>query len=162
MNIYLYHLTQDGVIRYVGITTNPSNRKKQHKKNKPSHTFEIIDTFTNKEEAAIAEQYHIAGHNTFLDGWNRSIGGESILTGENHPRYTGFDKQKWSKEYNKRAEVITRTKERRNTPEYKAKMKDKWKEYSKEYEQTSQRKAYRKAYYLRKKAEKLTISSTCL
>ena len=112
MNIYLYHLTQNGVIRYVGITTNPSNRKKQHKKNKPPHTFEIIATFMNKEEAGIAEQYHIAGYKTLKNGWNTTIGGETLLSGENHPRYKGgySYKKEWMKEYNKRAEVRARTK----------------------------------------------------
>ena len=62
--IYLYHLTQNNLVRYVGVTTNPSIRKYEHKREKPPHTFEIIDTFTDKQEAGIAEQYHIAGHKT--------------------------------------------------------------------------------------------------
>ena len=119
--IYLYHLTQNGVPRYVGVTTNITNRKSKHKRTKPPHTFEIIDTFTDKEQAGIAEQYHIAGYKTYKDGWNKSIGGEMLLTGENHPRYTGFDKQKWSKEYNQTPEVKERDRKRRQTPEYKAK-----------------------------------------
>ena len=147
MNIYLYHLTQNGQIRYVGVTTYITQRKSEHKKNRPPHTFEIIDTFTDKEEAGIAEQYHIAGHNTFKEGWNKSIGGEMLLTGENHPAWKGgFDKKKWMKAYNKersqRPEVKARRKELRGraTPEVKAKIK----EYDRAYHQTPKAKAKKK------------------
>ena len=117
MNIYLYHLTQNGVIRYVGVTQNPHERKNEHKRERPPHTFKIIDTFTNKEEAGIAEQYHIAGHNTFKDGWNKSIGGETLLTGENHPSWKGgiwsLNKETYMKEYyeRNRDELLSKQKE---------------------------------------------------
>ena len=93
----------------------------------------------NKEEAGIAEQYHIAGYKTFINGWNKSDGGEKLLDGKDHPRYIDgrtYDMKAYMKAYNA-------------TPEAKAKKK----EYNARYH---------KAYYLRKKAEKLTISSTCL
>ena len=148
MNIYLYHLTQNGVIRYVGITTNITKRKNEHKRTRPPHEFEIIDTFPNKEEAGIAEQYHIAGHNTFKKGWNKSIGGEKLLTGENHPRWTGGDyrarkkayNKVYYKEYDQLPEVKAKRQEQRDRPEIKARIK-----------------AYNRAYYLRKK---LTIATT--
>ena len=47
-------------------------------------------------------------------------------------------------------------------PENKAKMKEYQRKRQKEYNQTPEYKAKKKAYYLRKKAEKLTISTTCL
>tara|TARA_Y100000310_G_scaffold286935_1_gene311512 strand:+ start:199 stop:750 length:552 start_codon:yes stop_codon:yes gene_type:complete len=150
MTIYLYHLIQDERVCYVGVTTNISARKNFWKRTKPPHTFEIIDTFTDKEEAGIAEQYHIAGYNTFKKGWNKSIGGETLLIGENHPNWTGFDK----KEYDQRPEVKERTHKRSQTPEYKAYQK-KYRERPevkarrKEYKQTPKYKAYLKEYYER-------------
>ena len=131
-HIYLYHLTQNGVPRYVGVTENIPNRKSHHKRTRPPHTFEIIDTFTDKQEAGIAEQYHIAGYKTHKDGWNKSIGGELLLSGENHPRWIdglsildrkAYDK-KYNKEYFQRAEVIAKRREREQSPEYKAKKRE--------------------------------------
>ena len=133
--IYLYHLTQNGVPRYVGVTTNITNRKSEHKRTKPPHTFEIIDTFTDKQEAGIAEQYHIAAYGTFFyDGWNKSRGGEKLLTGDKHPKWTGgFDRKAYMKEYNEEyhatPEVKTRRKELDQRPERKAKNKEDCKKY---------------------------------
>jgi len=159
--IYLYHLIQDGRIRYVGVTTDITTRKSYHKRTKPPHTFEIIDIFTDKEEAGIAEQYHIAGHNTFLDGWNNSIGGETLLTGENHPSWIDglsvLDKKAYMKIYNQLPEVKAKMKEYQQTPEYKAKaiermrrhrqrpeVIERLKEYHRIRSQTPEYKAYRK------------------
>ena len=144
--IYLYHLTQNGRVRYVGVTTNLVIRKSRHKRERPPHTFEIIDTFTDKEEAGIAEQYHIAGHKTFIDGWNKSIGGEKLLSGENHPRWKGgisLDWKAYMRAYMKNVyEQKPERKAYKQTPEFKAIQK----EYDKERNQTPERKAYRKAY----------------
>ena len=95
MNIYLYHLLDTlGIIRYVGLTQHINNTKSRHTKHrpKPPHTMEIIQTYHNREEAGLAEQYHIAAHKTFKDGWNGTIGGDRYLdwvdnSGENNPRW---------------------------------------------------------------------------
>ena len=156
--IYLYHLTQNGVPRYVGVTENIPNRKSHHKRKRPPHTFEIRDTFTDKQEAGIAEQYHIAGYKTFTHGWNKSKGGEKLLSGENHPRWTGgFDKKAWMraymKEYDATPERKAYDKKRNATPERKAYRKA----YMEKYQQTPEAKAKKKEtnrrYYLRKKNE---------
>ena len=161
--IYLYHLIQNGRVRYVGITTDISNRKRKHKNNKPPHEFKIIDTFTDKEEAGIAEQYHIAGHNTFKKGWNKSIGGETLLSGKNHPSYIdgrSFDKKAYMREYWQREEVKEWDKKRNQKPErkewdrkrnQKPERKAQLKAYDKKRRQTPERKAYMKSYRARKK-----------
>ena len=143
--IYLYHLIQDGVIRYVGVTTNITNRKSHHKRNKPPHTFEIVDTFIDKEEAGIAEQYHIAGYNTFKDGWNNSDGGETLLSGKDHPAYIdgrSLDMKAYRQRPEYQAKQRKYNKKYRQTPEYKAYMK----EYNKMYKATPESKAKAKEY----------------
>jgi hypothetical protein len=133
--IYLYHLTQNGVPRYVGVTTQISVRKSFWKRTKPPHTFEIVDTFTDKQEAGIAEQYHIAGYKTFINGWNKSDGGETLLDGKNHPRYIDGRTSDW----NAYCRAL------KQTPKYKAKQR--------EYEQRAERKAKKKEYRDRNKAK---------
>ena len=170
--IYLYHLTQDRVIRYVGVTTNITVRKNDHKKNRPPHTFEIIDTFTDKEEAGLAEQYHIAGHNTFKNGWNKSIGGEMLLSGENSPLWKGGitldmkaykkayhktpERISYMKEYNAKPEVKARRRKYQQTPEAKAKAKALGIEYRKRPEVIARLKEYDTARYLRKSSATIT------
>ncbi len=152
MNIYLYHLTQDNIVKYVGLTQYINNTKSRHRRGKPSHIFEIIQTYHNREEAGIAEQYHIAGYKTFKDGWNGTIGGDRYLdwvdiSGENNPNWKGGlrtnnpklykkeydrkrpDRKAYRKEYNQRAEVKERMKnwhinERKGKPEAIAKKKE--------------------------------------
>ena len=153
------------MIRYVGITTNITQRKSKHKKDKPSHEFEIIDIFTDKEEAGIAEQYHIAGHNTIIDGWNKSIGGELLLTGDKHPAWKGgiwsLNKETYMKEYRDKPENKARTKSYqkayRQRPEQKAYMKEYNKAYRQRPEAKSKKKEYMKAYYARKKQQLLDL-----
>ena len=122
--IYLYHLTQNGVPRYVGVTTQISVRKSFWKRTKPPHTFEIVDTFTDKQEAGIAEQYHIVAYKTFINGWNKSDGGEKLLDGKDHPRYIDgrtYDMKAYMKAYNATPEAKAKKKEYKQTPEAKAK-----------------------------------------
>ena len=111
----------------------------------------------NKEEAGIAEQYHIAGHNTFFDGWNKSIGGETLLFGDKHPRYTGFDKKSYMKEYNLLPERKTKVKTYQQTLKYKAYKKEYMKEYNQKPEVITKKKEHNKACRLRKK---LALSTT--
>jgi predicted GIY-YIG superfamily endonuclease len=162
--IYLYHLTQNGRIRYVGVTNDIVRRKSSHKRERPPHTFEIIDTFMNKEEAGIAEQYHIAGYKTLKNGWNRSKGGELLLSGENHPSWIdgryNLDKKAYRKAYNQLPEVKAKKKEYRERPEVKAKRKEYMKAYYEKnieaYKLTPEQKVkyneYQKEYRARKKA----------
>ena len=84
--------------------------------------MEIIQTYHNREEAGLAEQYHIAAHKTFKGpGWNKTEGGEGYLdwvdiSGENNPNWKGgisLDK----KEYDRK---------RQQTPERKAYDKEYW------------------------------------
>ena len=95
MNIYLYHLTQDNIVKYVGLTQQLARTKTRHRKEKPSHQFVIVETYHNREEAGLAEQYHIAAHKTFKGpGWNKTEGGEGYLdwvdiSGENNPNWKG-------------------------------------------------------------------------
>ena len=152
--IYLYHLTQNGRIRYVGVTTQLDIRKSFWKRTKPPHEFEIIDTFSDKEEAGIAEQYHIAGHNTFKSGWNKSDGGETLLTGDKHPAWKGgisLDMKAYKEIYNKQyyQENKEEKKEYNARPETKAKKRT----YAKKNNQTPERKTYMKEFYIKNKAK---------
>ena len=129
MNIYLYHLTQDNIVKYVGLTQQLARTKTRHRKEKPSHQFVIVETYHNREEAGIAEQYHIAAHKTHkkYGGWNKTIGGDRYLdwvdrSGENNGNWKGgitYDMVS----YNLRPERKERRKEldrkRKQTPERK-------------------------------------------
>lgn len=74
--LYLYYLYEDGIVKYVGITKNVKERKRDHKRRKPYHEFKVIHEFYNLDDATIAEKYHIELHNTYINGWNRTTGGE--------------------------------------------------------------------------------------
>jgi hypothetical protein len=74
--IYLYFLKQDGIVKYVGLTNDPSQRKRSHFRNKPPHEFEVILEFSDVGLATEAERTHIKEHNTMQEGWNISPGGE--------------------------------------------------------------------------------------
>jgi len=153
--IYLYHLTQNGQIRYVGVTTQLDIRKSFWKRTKPPHEFEIIDTFSDKEEAGIAEQYHIAGYRTYKDGWNKSIGGEKLLSGKDNPSYIDgrtYDMKAYKKAHSATPEQKLKRKTYRETPEAKAKAKEKMKEYMREYharpEVIARKQEYDKLFHL--------------
>lgn len=74
--VYLYYLKQQDRVMYVGLTISPSDREQKHRKKKPPHCFEIIESFESKKDAAIAERDHIKKHDTVKNGWNISPGGE--------------------------------------------------------------------------------------
>jgi hypothetical protein len=154
--IYLYHLIQNGRVRYVGITTDITRRKSTHKRERPPHTFEIIETFSDKEQAGIAEQYHIAGHNTFKGGWNNSIGGEKLLTGDKHPSWTDglslLDRKTYMKKYGQTPQRKSYIKEYQQTsPVYKAYKKEYTKEYWQRPEVKEKDRKRSKERYQRKK-----------
>ena len=74
--VYLYYLKQQDRVMYVGLTISPSDREQKHRRKKPPHSFEIIETFDSEKDAANAERNHIKKHNTVKNGWNISPGGE--------------------------------------------------------------------------------------
>ena len=80
-NIYLYHLEQDDVVKYVGLTINKNLRASTHRRKKPPHIFSIKDCFHNGKKAAINEIEHIEKHKTFYNGWNKTKGGEGYFMG---------------------------------------------------------------------------------
>lgn len=67
-----------GEIKYVGQSQNIKVRKTEHKRKKPSHTLEIIETFNNAIDAKEAEIFYIQKYNTYKNGWNKSPGGEGF------------------------------------------------------------------------------------
>ena len=104
MKYYLYYLTDENdKVHYVGITTNVKRRMNSHKKDKPPHTFELIEHFDNPEDAGLAEQNHIMRHDTLDNGWNKTIGGDRLLSGKDHPSYIDGrccdDKKEYIKKY---------------------------------------------------------------
>jgi hypothetical protein len=74
--IYLYYLYQNEKIKYVGLTKNIKDRKRDHKKIKPPHIFTVVESFSDVSEASNAEIYHIQKNNTYKNGWNETPGGE--------------------------------------------------------------------------------------
>lgn len=76
---YIYFLRDlSGTIKYVGQTKNLNTRKREHKRNKPPHTFEISEQIKISEEAKKAEIFYIEKFDTFKNGWNKSTGGEGF------------------------------------------------------------------------------------
>jgi len=74
--LYLYYLCRDDIVLYVGLTKNIKERKREHKRNKPPHTFKVVLEFDNLDKATLAESEHIFLHNTYKNGWNKTSGGE--------------------------------------------------------------------------------------
>jgi len=76
---YIYFLKDlDGKVKYVGQTQNLDSRRREHKRNKPPHKFEISEQIDNSEKAKEAEIFHIEKFDTFKNGWNKSTGGEGF------------------------------------------------------------------------------------
>jgi len=76
---YIYFLKDlDGKVKYVGQTKNLDSRKREHKRNKPPHTFEISEQIDISEKAKETEIFYIEKFDTFKNGWNRSTGGEGF------------------------------------------------------------------------------------
>jgi hypothetical protein len=99
--IHLYYLTDTaGVVKYVGLTKNPSSRKSEHKRNKPKHIFSLIEEFDNATSASNAEVEHIETHSTHREGWNRDPGG-NYDTASGHNRKGVGGRKKGSVPWNK-------------------------------------------------------------
>lgn len=76
---YIYFLKNlDGKVRYVGQTQNLDVRKREHKRNKPPHNFEVCEQVEISEKAKELEIFYIEKFNTYKDGWNKSTGGEGF------------------------------------------------------------------------------------
>ena len=76
---YIYFLKDlDGKVKYVGQTQNLDSRKREHKRNKPPHTFEINEQIDIPERAKEKEIFYIEKFDTFKNGWNKSTGGEGF------------------------------------------------------------------------------------
>lgn len=76
---YIYFLRNlNGEIKYVGQTKNLNARKREHKRNKPPHTFEMCEQIEISEQAKEAEIFYIEKFNTYKNGWNKSTGGEGF------------------------------------------------------------------------------------
>lgn len=76
---YIYTLKDlDGVIRYVGQTKLLEERKRQHKRKKPPHIFEVLFETLSKDEAKILEIENIEKYKTYKNGWNKTTGGEGF------------------------------------------------------------------------------------
>ena len=76
---YIYFLKDlNGKVKYVGQTQNLDSRKREHKRNKPPHTFEMSEHIDISEKAKEAEIFYIKKFDTFKNGWNRSTGGEGF------------------------------------------------------------------------------------
>lgn len=81
---YIYFLKDlDNQIKYVGQTRNLNGRRRDHKRSKPPHTFEIIEQIEIPEKAKDLEIFYIEKFNTYKNGWNKSTGGEGF---ENYER----------------------------------------------------------------------------
>lgn len=76
---YIYFLKDlDGKVKYVGQTKNLDSRKREHKRNKPPHIFEISEKIDISEKAKEIEIFYIEKFDTFKNGWNKSTGGEGF------------------------------------------------------------------------------------
>lgn len=80
---YIYVLKESETIKYVGQTIDPIKRKCSHRNTRKSHTFEIIFETEDKEIAKQKEIEYISRFNTYINGWNKSPGGEGF---ENYER----------------------------------------------------------------------------
>lgn len=84
--VYLYYLKQQDRVMYVGLTISPLDRESKHRRNKPPHRFEIIESFESEKDAASAERDHIKKHQTVKNGWNISPGGE-------YAKFSGYSRK---------------------------------------------------------------------
>lgn len=84
MKYYIYCLKdKTDTVMYVGQTINPNERKGCHKRKKPKHTFRVLKVIDDRIKARDTEIDLIRKYNTFVDGWNKSPGGEGF---ENYSR----------------------------------------------------------------------------
>jgi len=76
---YIYFLKDlNEKVQYVGQTRNLNARKREHKRNKPPHKFEIKEKTEIPEDAKELEIFYIEKFNTYKKGWNRTPGGEGF------------------------------------------------------------------------------------
>jgi hypothetical protein len=76
---YIYFLKDlNGTVKYVGQTRNCSARKRDHKKSKHPHIFEIVEQIDIPEKAKELEIFYIKKFDTYKNGWNKSTGGEGF------------------------------------------------------------------------------------
>lgn len=71
-------VNNDGIVKYVGQTTQVEVRKREHKNKKPPHKFIIIKENLSSDEAKKFEIECICKYDTFKNGWNMSPGGEGF------------------------------------------------------------------------------------
>lgn len=78
--IYLYALLVNSESYYIGLTRKLTKRRSEHRRTKPPHVFQVIDTFQSTEEAVEKERLLIEQHDTFkrFDKWNKSPGGDYL------------------------------------------------------------------------------------
>ncbi|WP_438983706.1 GIY-YIG nuclease family protein [Vulcanococcus sp.] len=76
---YIYALRDmNGDIKYIGQTQKIEVRKRDHKRQKPQHTFEILFENLSINEAKKIEIENIDKYNTYRNGWNKTTGGEGF------------------------------------------------------------------------------------
>ena len=76
---YIYFLKDlCGKIQYVGQTQNLNERKRERKRNKPPHFFEIKEEIKVPEKAKELEIFYIEKFDTYKKGWNKTPGGEGF------------------------------------------------------------------------------------
>ena len=81
---YIYFLKDlNNKIQYIGQTQNPDTRRREHNRNKPPHTFELMEQIQVALEAKNLEIGYIEKYDTYRNGWNKSPGGEGF---ENYDR----------------------------------------------------------------------------
>jgi len=78
--MYYIYLLRDlnNKIQYIGQTQNLNTRKSEHKRNKPPHSFELIEQTEVSEDAKNLEIDYIKKYDTYKNGWNKSTGGEGF------------------------------------------------------------------------------------
>ena len=75
MKYYIYSLETDR-IQYIGITTQPSIRKSEHKRTRPLHILKILEESEDIKIASSIEESLVTKYNTYIDGWNKTPGGD--------------------------------------------------------------------------------------
>lgn len=89
---YIYFLKDlNGKVQYVGQTQNLDARKREHKRNKPPHKFEIKEEVEIAKDAKELEIFYIKNFNTYEMGWNKTPGGEGF-DGYSRKRIGGVEK----------------------------------------------------------------------
>lgn len=78
----MYHIyilkDLDGKVRYVGQTQQVETRKRDHRRLKPPHTFEILFETSSPNIAKMMEIQNIDKYDTYQNGWNKTSGGEGF------------------------------------------------------------------------------------